>query len=40
MHGVLFDLPHVIAGSEPVIEAAGVRHRCTALMTGTTRVPG
>ncbi len=29
MRGVLFDLPHVIAGSEPVIEAAGVKDRCT-----------
>jgi len=28
MRGVLFDLPHVIAGSEPVIEAAGVKDRC------------
>ena len=29
MRGVLFDLPHVIAGSGPVIEAAGVKDRCT-----------
>jgi hypothetical protein len=29
MRGVLFELPHVIAGSGPVIEAAGVKDRCT-----------
>ncbi len=29
MRGVLFDLPHVVAGSGPVIEAAGVKDRCT-----------
>ena len=29
MRGVLFDLPHVIAGSGPVIEAAGLKDRCT-----------
>jgi hypothetical protein len=27
-HGVLFDLPHVVAGAAPVLEAAGVRNRC------------
>jgi hypothetical protein len=26
--GVLFDLPHVVAGAAPVLEAAGVRNRC------------
>ena len=28
MRGILFDLPHVIAGAAPVIEAAGVKARC------------
>ncbi len=28
MRGVLFDLPHVIAGAGPLLEAAGVRERC------------
>jgi hypothetical protein len=28
MRGVLFDLDHVIAGAEPLIDAAGVRERC------------
>ena len=29
MHGILFDLPHVVAGAAPVIDAAGVKDRCT-----------
>jgi len=29
MRGILFDLPHVIEGARPVIEAAGVKDRCT-----------
>ena len=29
MRGVLFDLPHVIAGAAPIIEAAGVKDRCS-----------
>jgi len=28
MHGVLFDLPHVVSGARPIIEAAGVADRC------------
>ena len=28
MRGILFDLPHVIAGAAPVIDAAGVSDRC------------
>ena len=28
MRGILFDLPHVIAGATPVIEAARVKDRC------------
>jgi hypothetical protein len=28
MNGVLFDLPHVIAGAEPLLEKAGVLKRC------------
>jgi hypothetical protein len=28
MRGILFDLPHVIEGARPVIEAAGVTDRC------------
>ncbi len=28
MGGVLFDLPHVVAGASPVLEAAGVDERC------------
>jgi hypothetical protein len=28
MRGVLFDLPHVVAGAHAVLEAAGVRGRC------------
>src|SRR4051794_11693244 len=28
-HGVLFDQPHVVAGAEPVLEAAGVADRAT-----------
>jgi ubiquinone/menaquinone biosynthesis C-methylase UbiE len=28
MRGVLFDLPHVIAEAEPLLDAAGVRDRC------------
>jgi hypothetical protein len=28
VHGVLFDQPHVIAGSAPVLQAAGVVNRC------------
>jgi len=28
MRGILFDLPHVIEGASPVIEAAGVKDRC------------
>ena len=28
MQGILFDLPHVIAGSSPTLEAAGVMERC------------
>ena len=28
MRGVLFDLPHVLAGAAPVLEAAGVAERC------------
>jgi hypothetical protein len=31
MRGILFDVPHVIAGAAPVIEAAGVKDRCTAV---------
>jgi hypothetical protein len=33
MRGILFDLPHVIAGATAVIEAAGVKDRC-ATMSG------
>lgn len=29
MHGVLFDLPHVVAGAPPILAAAGVADRCT-----------
>jgi hypothetical protein len=28
VRGVLYDLPHVIEGARPVLEAAGVAHRC------------
>src|SRR5262249_51340622 len=28
LHGILFDQPHVIAGAQPVLEAAGVAGRC------------
>ncbi|MDQ3657135.1 MAG: methyltransferase [Chloroflexota bacterium] len=28
MQGVLFDLPHVVAGAEPILTAAGVTDRC------------
>lgn len=28
LHGVLFDLPHVVAKAQPVLEAAGVLDRC------------
>jgi hypothetical protein len=28
MHGILFDLPHVVASAAPVIEASGVGDRC------------
>ncbi len=28
LHGALFDLPHVVAGAEPVLRAAGVADRC------------
>jgi hypothetical protein len=28
MRGILFDLPHVVAGAAPLIEAAGVTGRC------------
>ena len=28
MRGILFDVPHVIAGAAPLIEAAGVKDRC------------
>ena len=28
LHGVLYDLPHVIDSAQPVLEAAGVAHRC------------
>ena len=31
MRGILFDVPHVIAGAAAVIEAAGVKDRCTAV---------
>jgi hypothetical protein len=31
MRGVLFDMPHVIAGAAPLIEAAGVKDRCAAV---------
>ena len=29
MRGILFDIDHVVAGARPLIEAAGVRDRCT-----------
>jgi hypothetical protein len=29
MRGILFDLPHVVAGAAAVIDAAGVNDRCT-----------
>jgi len=29
MRGILFDLPHVVAGAAPIIDAAGVNGRCT-----------
>ena len=29
MRGILFDVPHVIAGAAPLIDAAGVKDRCT-----------
>ncbi len=29
MRGVLFDLPHVVAGAGPILAAMGVAHRCT-----------
>jgi hypothetical protein len=29
MQGILFDLPHVVAGARPRLEAAGVADRCT-----------
>jgi hypothetical protein len=29
VRGVLFDLPHVVAGAQPLLEAAGVADRCT-----------
>ncbi len=28
LHGVLFDLPHVVKGAPPLLEAAGVSGRC------------
>jgi hypothetical protein len=28
MHGILFDLPHVVAGAEPTLKAAAVATRC------------
>ncbi len=28
LHGALFDLPHVVAGAEPVLRAVGVADRC------------
>lgn len=28
MHGILFDLPHVVAGAPSLLEEAGVRNRC------------
>jgi predicted O-methyltransferase YrrM len=28
LHGVLFDLPHVVKGAPPLLEAAGVADRC------------
>jgi hypothetical protein len=33
LHGVVFDLPHVISGAQPVLSAAGVADRCE-LVTG------
>jgi len=31
LHGVLFDLPHVVAGAPPLLEAAGIAGRCEVL---------
>jgi O-methyltransferase domain len=31
LDGILFDLPHVIAGAAPILERAGVLHRCRIL---------
>jgi hypothetical protein len=31
LHGVLFDLPHVVKGAPPLLEAAGVAERCEVL---------
>lgn len=31
MRGVLLDLPHVVAGAQPLLEAAGVAERCEAV---------
>ena len=28
MRGILFDLPHVVAGAQPLLEAAAVADRC------------
>ena len=28
LHGVLFDLPHVVKGAQPLLEVAGVSGRC------------
>jgi hypothetical protein len=41
LRGVVFDLPHVVAGAPPLIEAAGVAARC-AILAGDmlTAVPG
>ncbi|MHB8576423.1 MAG: methyltransferase [Dehalococcoidia bacterium] len=30
-HGILFDLPAVVSGAEPVLQAAGIVARCTAI---------
>ncbi|HEY6287534.1 MAG TPA: methyltransferase, partial [Ktedonobacteraceae bacterium] len=40
LHGVLFDLPHVVKGAPPLLEAAGVAGRCELLGgDGFTAVP-
>lgn len=40
LHGVLFDLPHVVAGASPLLERVGVADRCQVIRSDAfTSVP-